>query len=363
LSLGIGTFVTENLLKKDQILTRAIVAIDRNSGKFQWACEALNKPEGMLHRYNSAASPTPVIKDNRVFAYFGSGGAMCSDINGQLLWTNEEIVFHSAYGAGASPCVGDGVLVIVNGMPDDGYVCGLDCLNGKTIWRKPMRGNAVSGNSRTPIALKLNGKMTALVWGFAGLTGFDVATGDELFSYPIGNGGGDQVSSIVTDGESLFCIGGATAISLHLDQLGQTSDPPIAWTRKVGAVNCASPVLANGMAFCVTDTGIASCLDLKTGATCWRQRLEGSYYASPIVCGHHVYFTNLDGLTSVVEVDRNFKLVSENGLTGQFLASAAPFNGEIYLRSSDRLYRIGGPYRQKTSNSIAWDKRPADGAF
>ena len=339
------------------------MAIDRNTGQFRWVCEALNKPEGLLHRYNSAASPTPVINDNRVFAYFGSGGAMCSDLKGRLLWTNEEIIFHSPYGAGASPCVADGVLVIVNGMSHVGYVCGLDCSNGKTIWRKPMRGKAVSGNSRTPITRVVNGRMTALVWGFDGLTGFDVSTGDEVFSYPIGNGGGDQVSSIVTDGPFLFCIGGAAAISLRLDQLGNAADSPIAWTRKVGSVNCASPVIANGMAFCVTDTGIASCLELKTGAICWRQRLSGEYYASPIVCGEHVYFTNLDGLTSVVAVDRKFKLISENSLTGQFLASPAADNAEIYFRSSDRLYCIGGPYRENTAKTVARNNRLRDGSL
>lgn len=343
LSLGTATFLSNVLLNKEQVLTRAIIAVDRDTGKFRWACEALYKPEGLLHRYNSAASPTAVIENDRIYAHFGSGGVMCSDASGRLLWTNEEIIFQSAYGAGSSPCVSNGVLVIVNGMPQNGYVCGLDCSTGQTLWRQPMNGNAVSGNSRSPIIRSVNGKMTVLVWGFDGLTGMEVTSGDVLFHYDIGNGGGDQVASLVTDDKSLYCIGDTSSTSLPLNLLGQSSTPPIAWTQRARACNCASPVIADDMAFCVTDSGVASCLDLKTGTTIWRHRLEGSFYASPVVCGIHVYMTNLDGVTSIIKVDRRFSLVAENKLSGQFLASAAPANGDLIFRSSDRLFCISGP--------------------
>ena len=345
LSLGSLSFIAESSTKTEQELTRAVVAVDRQTGELRWVCEALHKQEGELHRYNSAASPTPVIANNCIFAHFGSGGAMCCDLKGRLLWTNEEIIFRSVYGAGASPTVADGVVVISVGTPADAYVCGLDCSHGTVLWRHSINGKAVSGkivsgNSRTPIIERLNGKTTVLIWEFEGLTGLDVKTGNELFCYKIGNGGGDQVSTLVRQRGFLYCVGGTQVISLRMDELGKSSELPIVWTRDVRATNCATPVIANGMAFCVADTGVASCLDLQTGATKWRQRLAGSFYASPVVCGNRVYFMNLDGEMSVVEADAQFNLVAENRLPGQFLASPVPVNGEIYIRSNDRLYCV-----------------------
>jgi len=352
LLLGLTAFASENLTRQEQVLTRAILAVDRETGQARWKCEGLNKPEGPLHRYNSAASATAVVRDGRVFAWFGSAGVLCCDLRGQMLWTNDTITFESAYGAGASPVVADGVMVIVSGTPENGYVCGLSCETGKQLWRRPLIGEAVSGNSRTPVIEQVNGKPTVLVWGYTGVLGLDVSSGDESFHYKIGNGGGDQVATLVRDERTLCCIGATESTALSLDRVSDNAQPPIVWRRSMQAANCASPTVTNSLAFCVTDAGVASCLNLKTGKTLWRQRLPGTYYASPIVCRDLVYFTNLDGTTTVIEAATKCRQVAENQLPGQFLASPAPVDGEIFFRSDDRLYCISQSTGPQSSGAI-----------
>ena len=50
----------------------------------------------------------------------------------------------------------------------------------------------------------------------------------------------------------------------------------IAWTLKKGAPHTPSPLLVGDELYMVSDSGMASCLDAKTGKVHWQQRLGGS---------------------------------------------------------------------------------------
>ena len=53
-----------------------------------------------------------------------------------------------------------------------------------------------------------------------------------------------------------------------------------------------------------------------------------------------IYFHNEDGVTTVIEDGRNFKLVSKNKLDGKLMSSAAVSEGAIFMRSDTALYKI-----------------------
>jgi outer membrane protein assembly factor BamB len=74
---------------------------------------------------------------------------------------------------------------------------------------------------------------------------------------------------------------------------------PVRW-RSGARANCVSPVLANGILFTVTDAGVATAIRADSGETLWRRRLPGHYFASLVASPSAVYFTNSDGLTTVI---------------------------------------------------------------
>ena len=83
----------------------------------------------------------------------------------------------------------------------------------------------------------------------------------------------------------------------------------------------------------VSDNGIATCLDARTGEEIWRQRLEGAYSASPVLAGGRIYFLNEEGLTTVIKPGREYEKLAESRVAGRTLASIAPVDDMVFLRT------------------------------
>jgi outer membrane protein assembly factor BamB len=336
-------FVDRNLMTPRSVLTRAVLCYDLNSGQPLWAVECLEGPEGQLHRQNSPATPTTVVSGDRLYAYFGSTGLVCTTIDGRLLWTNPEIRFQSIYGVGVSPIVHNGLVIVVNGMPDVPHVVACDSETGDIVCRTELAPNLLrhSGHSRTPIVCRRGEMDVLIVWGFEGIDGLNAATGDRLWNMPL-RVGGDLVASIVSDGEKLFFVGdGCTTVIAIDDLLGCRNKQ--SWSKRLRGSNCSSPVVYDGLLFMVSDNGIVSCVDAATGQIHWRERLQGGYYASPVAANGHVYFMNIHGLTTVIAADTTFRIVASNDLGEPIFASPAPLCNSLIVRTVDRLYKLTRP--------------------
>jgi outer membrane protein assembly factor BamB len=92
--------------------------------------------------------------------------------------------------------------------------------------------------------------------------------------------------------------------------------------------------------YVVNDAGIASCLDARTGETHWRQRLPGSYSASPVFADGRIYFLSEEGVTTVIQPGNAFRSLATSTLDGATLASMAVSGGSVFIRSDRHLYRI-----------------------
>jgi lipoprotein NlpI len=115
----------------------------------------------------------------------------------------------------------------------------------------------------------------------------------------------------------------------------------VAWTLERGAPLTPSPLLVDDVLYVVSDIGIATALDARTGKAHWQQRLGGNYSASPVFADGRIYFQSEEGMTTVIAPGTAFKLLARNELDGYTLASLAVSNGSIFIRSDTHLYRIG----------------------
>ena len=119
----------------------------------------------------------------------------------------------------------------------------------------------------------------------------------------------------------------------------------VAWTLSRGVPFTPSPILAGDELYVVSDIGILTCLDARTGETIWVARLGGNYSASPILAGGRLYFTNEAGVTTVVMPGRPFTPLAVNALDGATLASIAVAGSAFFIRTETHLYRIAEPAR------------------
>ena len=90
----------------------------------------------------------------------------------------------------------------------------------------------------------------------------------------------------------------------------------------------------------MSDTGVLSCVDAKTGQILWQQRLVGNYSASPVFADGRVYVLSEEGMTTVFAPGKQFRRLGASRLDGAALASMAISNGSLFIRTDTHLYRI-----------------------
>ena len=115
----------------------------------------------------------------------------------------------------------------------------------------------------------------------------------------------------------------------------------VAWRIERGGPYVCSPVLYGDLLYVVDETGRLICRDAVTGREIYRERLRGSYKASPVAGAGKIYFANEEGLTTVVKAGVEFRVLAENRLDEECLASPAIARGVLLLRTRTRLWCIG----------------------
>ncbi len=149
------------------------------------------------HKFNSYASPTPVVEAGRAYVSWGSPGTACIDTKTfKVLWTRRDLDCDHFRGAGSSPILWNNLLINNHDGADAQYVFALDKQTGKTVWEtprsvdfqdldpegKPKRDGDMRKGYSTPHIITLNGKPTLLSSGAMAHYAYDPADGRELWA-------------------------------------------------------------------------------------------------------------------------------------------------------------------------------------
>ena len=92
------------------------------------------------------------------------------------------------------------------------------------------------------------------------------------------------------------------------------------------------------------DGGIAHCAQTSTGELVYRERLEGSFFASVVRAGDAIYAVSRDNGTYVYSASPDFELLAHNRIESDdsiFHGTPALSRGQVFLRSDRFLYCIG----------------------
>ena len=75
----------------------------------------------------------------------------------------------------------------------------------------------------------------------------------------------------------------------------------------------------------------------------WQLRLKGSFSATPVVAGGHLYCVSEDGRVQVVDPSKaEGTVVSELALEQTVIGTPSIAAGSLFVRSDSRLVRLGG---------------------
>lgn len=91
----------------------------------------------------------------------------------------------------------------------------------------------------------------------------------------------------------------------------------------------------------ITDiSGIAHCVDAKTGDGCWTHELNATSFHSPLVVGSRVLIGNEDGEIVIFKHSRTQELISEIYMEDTIDCSPTVANNVLYIGTRDRLIAI-----------------------
>ena len=303
------------------------------------------------------SSPSPVTDGNGVYVMTGIGVLKGFDFAGNELWARDIQKdygkFTEKWGYASSPLLYEGSLYVqVLRREGESYLLRIDTKTGKTIWRIVRQTDAVAESRdayNTPTLLKHDGHVQIVIDGGDYVTAMDPATGEEVW-----RGGGFNpdknpnlriiASPVVYDDLIFAPTRVKPLIAFRAGGHGDVTESHKLWSFLSGP-DVPTPVSDGKYIWVVTDKGILSCLDARTGQTIYGpQRMKPAIYSpSPVLADGRIYFTNETGLTTVIRAGDTFEVLAENNLEDYTLSSPAISAGHIYMRTEHFLYSIGKP--------------------
>lgn len=347
---------------------RYVLCVRASDGKVLWnRLASKGVPSGNTHSWNGYASASCATDGKYVFAFFGTPGLFCYDIEGQLVWKHTFGVFTSkaGWGTAASPflfedlviqnCDNDGAGGLPKGAnPEKAAPMALVALEkatGKVRWQTPR--NQGRGFSTPRLVTTPSGRVDLVLNGPLGVWGYDPRTGKEVWHCKRTDPGdkarfGEPMP--VSDASTLYAPSGRPG-PFQAIRLGGTGD--VTKSHRVWQIvrkkhrDVSSQILWDGLIYAADSSAVLSCHDSKTGKVLFERPLgtRKKSLASPVAVAGKLLFLLDDGETVVIEPGRTLKVVARNQLGDgkqlDFNASPAIAAGRLYLRSQSHLYCIG----------------------
>ena len=316
------------------------IAVDRNTGAILQNVEVFHlKSAKLTNSKNSFASPTPVVEGDRVYLHFGAFGTACITQSGEIVWKTRLEYDNGQHGTGGSPVIYEDLLILSCDGNDVQFVVALDKATGKVRWKKMREGYQAY---TTPLIVSLPGGDQVISPGALRAIAYEPRTGKEIWQVKYGEGFSNVPRPVYGVGLVFICTGfqQASLLAIKPDGHGDITKSKIEWRLDRGVPLTPSPLLVGNELYMVSDNGIATCVDAKTGQELWRARLGGNHSASPIYADGKIYFLSEEGESVVIAPGRELKHLATNQLDGPTLASMAVSSGSLFIRSATHLYRI-----------------------
>jgi outer membrane protein assembly factor BamB len=322
------------------------VCLDAENGAQVWETETFRERQqtsARIHAKNSHASPTPLVADYKLFVHFGHEGTACLDLSGKILWKNDTLRYSPVHGNGGSPVVVDDLLVFSCDGGSDPFIVALDQNTGDVRWKTGRDQEAAKMFSfSTPLVIEVQGKKQIVSPASNLVAAYDPATGKEIWR--VTYDGYSVIPRPVFAHGLLFISTGYDSPQVMAirppEGTGDFTDSHVAWTLARGAPHTPSMLVVGDELYMISDRGIATCVDAKSGSIHWQERLDGNFSASPLFADGKIYAQSEDGVGYVLAPGTTFQLLAKNDLKERSLASYAIIDQSLLIRTAQHLYRI-----------------------
>ena len=353
-------------LPKEVMLHYFLYCLNLKSGKVDWQREFhAGQPPGGRHRKNSFTSESPVTDGKFIYVYVANLGLWAFDLKGKLRWTTplETNPIYLDLGTGSSPALAGNLLVIVNDNEKQQYIATFDKRTGKQVWRTnrligpegrrsawvtpfvwrhPLRTEIVAVGPSEVLSYDLTGKE---LWRMSGMSDTPIPTPFAYEGYLYIDGGRGALLVALRPGAS-------GDISL---KTGQTSSLFVVWSQARAGTYLPSPVAYEGGVYALTETGILSRFDARTGKLTYKTRIDPAataFTTSPWAYNGKLFCLSEEGQTFVIAAGEKFELLHVNELDDMAQASPAIAGDRLLIRTEQRLYSIRRTAARQESSQL-----------
>ena len=283
-----------------------VEAFDAASGESRWRFgypSSFTDPFG----FNNGPRCTPLLTEDRCFTMGAEGVLLCVELaTGKQVWrrdTQKDFEVPPAFfGAGSSPLLEGGLLIVqVGGQPDSCLVA-FDAATGKTVWQNvgekswtgvPMSGwpgeRTVQWNRSnpiyekqasycTPVAATIHGRRLILCLTAQGLVALEPKTGELQFCFWFRVPQNESVNATtpVISGDLIFLSSAyyrRGSVTLRVRPDGKAVDE--VWRNRVLEIHWTRPVLLDGHLYAFSGRNEPDaqfrCVELATGKLRWER--------------------------------------------------------------------------------------------
>jgi outer membrane protein assembly factor BamB len=383
--MGNRVFV-QNPAGRGSNLQERVMALDADSGKLIWEHRFnIFQSDVPPHRVGWA-SPAVDPETGNVYALGGGATAIALSREGKLLWERsigEEFAAFTTHGGRTAAPVIDGDLVIINaalsnwgayGSRGHRFV-GLNKRTGEIVYVAQPGGRPYDTSFSPAIIATINGVRQMIVGGGDGAVhAMKPQTGERIWSYiatkrAINTG-------MVVSGSTVFVSHGDENLSAPVMGMMAAIDGSLTgdikttkWDFMGTEFGFSSPVIDGQRLYQLDGGSVLHAYEIATGKELWSQRLGTLQKASAVLADGKIYVGTETGsffivrpgaagaqiLNEVVLPVSTDSVGGSEGTPEQIVSGAAVSRGRIFFVSSDAVYAFG-PKAAKAATGFATDE-------
>ncbi|HJR59262.1 MAG TPA: PQQ-binding-like beta-propeller repeat protein [Vicinamibacterales bacterium] len=326
--------------------TLKVLAYDSRTGKLLWQQTAY---DGLMydnrHRSNTYASSTVATDGKVLYAFFEAAGIYAYEFSGKPVWkASVGNIAKAGMGPGTSPVIWEDLLILQcdQEMGAGSAIVALDRKTGKQVWRTE---RTTRRSWATPLIVRAGSRTELIASGAEHVAAYDPRTGKELWRAP-GVQSHPIPSAVAGHGLVYLSAGSAAKRALAIRPGGEgdiTGTDRVVWRYQKGTAYTASPILYGDYLYLMSDGGILTCLDAKTGVVVYeggRPPVAATFRSSLVAFGDRILQTSEEGDTFVIKAGPRHEVLHTNSVGEPVWASLAFAHDTIYIRGDKHLFAV-----------------------
>tara|TARA_R110002073_G_scaffold64719_10_gene161922 strand:- start:87 stop:1406 length:1320 start_codon:yes stop_codon:yes gene_type:complete len=331
--------------------TIAVRALDLKTGQLAWQ-RPYPHHVTHLHSRNTAASSTAAADATHIFCSWSDPEhtmLKCFDFDGNEIWSRDFGTWQSQHGFGTSPRIFGSLVILFNSQqgeqlkpgdtPGQSRMIAVDRNTGETVWETPLKTTRTCYGVPAIFQGKDGAAQVINANTGNGMFGLDAKTGEMLWSLPVF--GARCCSTPLVVGDLAIATAGSGGGGNHLVAVripqSKNEQPEQVYRIDRGSPYVPTPAKKGNRLFMVDDKGIASCVDVTSGETIWKERIGGNFGASPIIVDDTMLIISLDGKATLLRASDSFEKLGQVDLGGPVGATPAYSNGRLLLRVGNEI--------------------------